>query len=214
MLILQPTTTRVHSQRIGLSSDRRNWQARRRLSPPLIPHHTVCLLHPTQSLTGGDPQILQHFRSWHLSDMARRPSGRPPTALNLRVHTLREPIAMQPKANLLCSHRVLSVMTPQGLWTGSNTWPFSDRRAYGPCPMHRQNRSQCRGDLVRSRLLVDRELKVRKRRQPLFHAENAQARDQRAGRKRGDGDARKRRRAHACQTGAGIDDLPRSVPCH
>ena len=77
MLILQPTTTRVHSQRIGLSSDRRNWQARRRLSPPLIPHHTVCLLRPTQSLTGGDPQILQHFRSWHKTDIA---SGR----LNVR----------------------------------------------------------------------------------------------------------------------------------
>lgn len=53
-----------------------------------------------------------------------------------------------------------------------------------------QNRSQCRGGLVGPRLLVDRELKVRKPRQPFFHTENAQARDQRAGRKRGDGEAR------------------------
>src|ERR1700733_13276960 len=58
------------------------------------------------------------------------------------------------------------------------------------------------------RLLVDRELEVRKRRQPLFNSEDAQARDQRAGRKRGDGEARERRRAHACPTGAGIDDFP------
>src|SRR5205823_1749540 len=50
--------------------------------------------------------------------------------------------------------------------------------------------------------------KVRKPRQPLFYTENAQARDQRAGRKRGDGEARERRGADACQTGAGIDDLP------
>jgi hypothetical protein len=37
MLILQPTTTRAHSRRIGLSSDYRNSQARRRLSPPADP---------------------------------------------------------------------------------------------------------------------------------------------------------------------------------
>src|ERR1700716_498785 len=37
MLILQPTTTRAHSRRIGLSSDCRNSQARRRLSPPAAP---------------------------------------------------------------------------------------------------------------------------------------------------------------------------------
>src|SRR6266478_6962613 len=37
MLILQPTTTRVHSRRIGLSSDCRNSQARRRLAPPADP---------------------------------------------------------------------------------------------------------------------------------------------------------------------------------
>src|SRR5229473_5835460 len=42
MLILQPTTTRVHSRRIGLSSDCRNSQARRRLSPPADPtSHSV-----------------------------------------------------------------------------------------------------------------------------------------------------------------------------
>src|ERR1700694_2082330 len=37
MLILQPTTTRAHTRRIGLSSDCRNSQARRRLSPPADP---------------------------------------------------------------------------------------------------------------------------------------------------------------------------------
>src|ERR1700735_4587884 len=57
---------------------------------------------------------------------------------------------------------------------------------------------QRRGGFVGPRLLVDREVEVRKRRQPLFNSEDAQARDQRAGRKRGDGEARERRRAHAC----------------
>src|SRR6202043_3663981 len=85
---------------------------------------------------------------------------------------------------------------------------ISDRRARWSLCKRQQNRSQCRGGLVGLRLLVDRELEVRKPRQPFFHTENAQARDQRAGRKRGDGEARERRRAHARQTGAGIDDLP------
>jgi hypothetical protein len=40
------------------------------------------------------------------------------------------------------------------------------------------------------------------------HEAVLEADNQRAGRKRGDGEARERRRAHACQTGAGIDDLP------
>jgi hypothetical protein len=84
----------------------------------------------------------------------------------------------------------------------------SDRRARWSLCKRQQNGSQCRGGLVGPRLLVDRELKVRKPRQPFFRTENAQARDQRAGRKRCDGEARERRRAHACQTGAGIDDLP------
>src|SRR5437899_5432016 len=85
---------------------------------------------------------------------------------------------------------------------------ISDRRARRALCKRLQNRSQCRGCLVGPRLLVNRKLKVRKSRQPLFHAENAQARDQGAGRKRGDGEARKRRRAHARQTWAGINDLP------
>jgi hypothetical protein len=72
---------------------------------------------------------------------------------------------------------------------------ISDRRARWSLCKRQQNRSQCGGGLLGPHLLVDHELKVRKPRQPLVYTENAQARDQRAGRKRGDGEARERRRA-------------------
>ena len=52
------------------------------------------------------------------------------------------------------------------------------------------NKQVPRGGLVGPRLLVDRKLEIRKRRQPLFNSEDAQARDQRAGRKRRDSEAR------------------------
>src|SRR6266699_2469257 len=85
---------------------------------------------------------------------------------------------------------------------------ISDRRACWSLCKRQQNGGQCRGGLVGPRLLVDRELKVRKPRQSVLNTENAQARDQRAGRKRGDGEARERCRTHASQTGASVGDLP------
>jgi len=62
--------------------------------------------------------------------------------------------------------------------------------------------------VVRPCFFVYRELEIGETRQSFLGIENAQAGDDCAGRKRRDGKARKRRRAHACQAGAGVHDLP------
>jgi hypothetical protein len=65
--------------------------------------------------------------------------------------------------------------------------------------------------LIGPSLLVDRELKVGKTRKAFVRAEDPQAGDDRAGRKRGDGETRERCGAHPIQTGACIDDLPVNI---
>ena len=85
---------------------------------------------------------------------------------------------------------------------------ISDRRAWWSLSKRQQNRSQCRGGLVGPRLLVDRELRIRKPRQPLFHAENAKSGDNRAPWKRRDRETSQGCGTDTRKTGARVDDLP------
>ena len=82
---------------------------------------------------------------------------------------------------------------------------FSDRRARWTLRKRKQCRGKSCSGFVGPDLLVNGEVKVGKTRQTFLGTENAQASDQSAGRKRGDREARERRRAYPCQTGAGID---------
>ena len=84
----------------------------------------------------------------------------------------------------------------------------SNRRAQRTLRKCQQSCGERRCGLLRPGLFVDRELKVGKTREACLGFENAQARDDRALRKRRNGEARKRRRTHACQARARVDDLP------
>src|SRR5580700_3491322 len=97
-------------------------------------------------------------------------------------------------------------MTHNRLWT--ERVASSNRRAQRTLRKCQKSCGERRCRLVRPGLFVDRELKVGKTREACLGIENAQARDDRARRKRRNGETRKRRRAHACQARARVDDLP------
>jgi len=99
---------------------------------------------------------------------------------------------------------IRSRMTYNRLRAGLNSWPSQIVGRDGPCA------SASRAAPLRPSVaprLVDRELKVGQTREACLGIENAQARDDRALRKRRSGEARKSRRAHACQARARVDDL-------
>jgi hypothetical protein len=74
-----------------------------------------------------------------------------------------------------------------------------------------ESRGQRRCSLLGSSLLVDREFKIGKPREAFFGTENAQARYDRARRKRRDGQTRECRGAHSCQTQTGTQFAAESI---
>jgi hypothetical protein len=81
---------------------------------------------------------------------------------------------------------------------------FSNRRPRWTSNKCQHSCGKRRGGLVRPRLFVDRELYVGQTRKACLGIENAQAGDDRALRKRHNGEARERRGAQACQARAPV----------